>query len=48
MDRIQEISNLIIELNRFQRNEIADHQLIPVVCGFFDKIKADDLSQADK
>jgi len=47
MDRIKETTDILIAVNKFQKQELADHKLITLVCGFFDKIKDDQLNQAD-
>ena len=48
MDRISEASNLTKEINLFQKTKENKSQLISHICRYFDKIKNEDLSNADK
>lgn len=47
MDRIEEATNLIKALNTYRNNELEDYEFIKIVCSYFDKIKQEDLSEAD-
>jgi len=47
MDRIQETSFVIKELNRLFENEIEDYELISIVCSYFDIIKNEKLTPSD-
>ena len=47
MHRIQETSNVIIEINKYRKNEIKDYEIIKTVCGFYDRIKKDGITQSD-
>src|SRR5476651_114997 len=47
MDRIKETSNLIIDINKYRKEQLQDYQLIKSVCTFFDRINDETLSQAD-
>ena len=48
MDKIETISQLIIKYNQYEDGEIPHHLIIKEVCAFFDRVKASDLSCADK
>ena len=47
MDRIQETSFVIKELNRLFENEIEKHEFITIVCSYFDTIKNEKLTPSD-
>lgn len=47
MDRIEEASSLIIELNLFFSKEITDYDFVKKVCDYFDKVKGLDLTSSD-
>ena len=47
MDRIKETANVVIELNRYRKNEIEDYELIRVVCDYFDEVKDEQIGHAD-
>jgi hypothetical protein len=47
MDRIKEASNVIIGINKYRENEIADYDLIKIVCKYFDDIKEEERSESD-
>ncbi len=47
MDRIEEATNLIKALNAYRNDKLQSHELIKVVCDYFDKIKQEDLFEAD-
>ena len=47
MDRIKEAANVIKDINRFKSKKIKDYTLIKSVCGYFDKIKNEDLNEVD-
>jgi methylmalonyl-CoA mutase N-terminal domain/subunit len=47
MDRIKEASNVIIGINKYRENEIADYDLIKIVCKYFDDIKEEEISESD-
>lgn len=48
MDKIEAAANVIIAINRYRDHEIKDHELIPVICSYYDQIKTDALSDSDK
>ena len=48
MDKIEAAANIIIAINRYRDHEIKDHELIPVICSYYDQIKTDALSDSDK
>jgi replicative superfamily II helicase len=47
MDRIKETTNVVIEINKYRNKQINDYDLIKTVCSYFDKIKTENISQAD-
>lgn len=47
MDRIGAASHIITKLNAYRNGELEDYQLIEEVCGYFDKIKDQQLLDAD-
>jgi len=47
MDRIQETSFVITQLNSFFDKKIKDYELIDIICSFFDTIKEDELTPSD-
>ncbi len=47
MDRIKETTNVLIDINKYKSKQIADDEAIKSVCSYFDKIKDEQLNQAD-
>ena len=47
MDKVQEASFVIKQLNKYYQKELADHELIKDVCGYFDKMKDSSLKPSD-
>ena len=47
MDRIKETTDVLIDINKYKNNLIEDYTLIKSVCGYFDKIKNEDLNSSD-
>lgn len=47
MDRVQEASNVIVKINKYRRDSTKDYELIETVCGYFDKIKDNGITQSD-
>jgi hypothetical protein len=47
MDRLEEATNVVIEVNRYRNHEIQDYELIKSICAYFDLIKGEDLSDGD-
>jgi len=47
MDRIKEATIVIIELNKYRDQQINDYDLIKTVCNYFDKIKEEEITDAD-
>ena len=47
MDKTKETSDVIVSLNKYNNNEIKDYEFITKVCNYFDKMKDENLSQAD-
>lgn len=47
MDRIEETTNVLKQINRFKLNKISDDILIKSVCDYFNEIKKDYLNQSD-
>ncbi|TDQ24013.1 helicase-related protein [Tenacibaculum caenipelagi] len=47
MDRIEETSNVLRQINNYKNGRIEDFILIKHVCNYFDKIKDQDLKQTD-
>jgi hypothetical protein len=47
MDRIEEAANVIIDINKYRKNLLADYELIKSVCGYFDLIKDQQLNHSD-
>jgi len=47
MDRIEEASIVIKDINRYRNNQIKDYDLIKTVCHYFDGIKDESISDAD-
>ena len=48
MDKIKTTSELIIKMNQFEDGELPEHTMIYEVCSYYDKIKNEKLSSADK
>lgn len=48
MDKIEEATSVVISLNNYRNGKIQDFELIKAVCGYFDKIKNEEISEADK
>jgi len=47
MDRIEETTNVLRQINKFNSKEISDDVLIKSVCDYFNEIKNDSLNQSD-
>ncbi|MEN5195772.1 helicase-related protein [Sphingobacterium faecium] len=47
MDKIKEAASVIIDINKYRNEQIKDYDLIKTVCGYFDKIKEEEITQAD-
>lgn len=47
MDRIKETTDVIIDLNKYQRGALTDFKLIKSVCAYFDRVKNEILNPAD-
>lgn len=47
MDKTKEICDAIISLNKYKNGKITDYEFIIKVCNCFDKLKGEELSQAD-
>lgn len=47
MDKIKEAASVIVDINRYRNQQIKDYDLIKTVCGFFDKIKEEEITQPD-
>lgn len=47
MDRIEETTNVLRQINKFNAKEISDYVLIKSVCDYFNEIKSDELNQSD-
>lgn len=47
MDRIEETTNVLKQINKFNSKEITDDILIKSVCDYFNEIKNDSLNQSD-
>lgn len=47
MDRIEETTNVLRQINKFNSKEISDDVLIKSVCDYFNEIKNDKLNQSD-
>jgi hypothetical protein len=47
MDRIKETADLIIKVNKFRQNELADYELVTAVCTYFDHFKDEKINQPD-
>lgn len=47
MDRIKETTDIIIDINKYHKQQIQDYELIKSVCSFFDSIKDEKINQAD-
>jgi replicative superfamily II helicase len=47
MDRIEETTNVLRQINKFNLKEISDDILIKAVCDYFNEIKNDSLNQSD-
>lgn len=47
MDRIEETTNVLRQINKFNSKEISDDILIKSVCDYFNEIKNDTLNQSD-
>lgn len=48
MDRIKETADIIIKINKYRKGTIPQHEIIKEVCNYFDSIKNDELTSADK
>lgn len=47
MDRIKETANVVIDINKYQKGQIQDYDLIKSICSYFDFLKNQDISQSD-
>ena len=47
MDRVEETTNVLRQINKFNSKEISDDILIKSVCDYFNEIKSDTLNQSD-
>lgn len=47
MDKLQEATNFIRDLNQYQKGQVEDFEFIQSVCRYFDKIKNEELNSAD-
>lgn len=47
MDRVEETTNVLRQINKFNAKEISDDVLIKSVCDYFNEIKNDELNQSD-
>lgn len=47
MDRVKETADVLIDINKYKNNLIEDYTLIKSVCGYFDKIKNEELNSSD-
>lgn len=48
MDRLKETSDLIVKVNKYKKGEIQAEEIIKEVCSYYDLIKKEELSNADK
>lgn len=47
MDKIKEASSVIVDINRYRNQQIEDYDLLKTVCGYFDKIKEEKVTEPD-
>jgi len=47
MDRIEETTNVLKQINKFKSNQITNDVIVKSVCDYFDIIKSDNLNQSD-
>lgn len=47
MDRIEETTNVLKQINKFKSNQITNDIIVKSVCDYFDIIKSDNLNQSD-
>ncbi len=47
MDKTEEAASVIIDINRYRNEQIKDYDLIKTVCGFFDRIKDEEITEPD-
>lgn len=48
MDRLKEAADLIVKVNKYKKGELKDYEIIKNVCDFFDLVKNENLTSADK
>lgn len=48
MDKIKEAASVIVDINKYRNKQIKDYDLIKSVCGFFDKIKDEEVTEPDR
>ncbi|MGE7774240.1 DEAD/DEAH box helicase [Chitinophaga sp. NPDC101104] len=48
MDKFKEATTVVASLGKWRRQQIEDHQMIKIVCGFFDAVKDQNLNEADR
>lgn len=48
MDKFESTTNLIIKFNQYEDGELSANEIIKEVCNYFDSIKNDELTSADK
>ena len=48
MDRIESAADIIVKINQYNNGELHDYELIREVCAYFDTIKNEPLTDADK
>lgn len=48
MDRLKEAADLIVKVNKYKKGELKDYEIIKIVCDFFDLVKNENLTSADK
>ncbi len=48
MDKIKEAASVIVDINKYRNQQIKDYDLIKSVCGFFDKIKDEEVTEPDR
>ena len=48
MDKIKEATSVVVSLNNYRNQKIQDFELIKDVCSYFDKIKSEEITEADK
>lgn len=48
MDRYEAAADIIVKLNSYQDGDIFDNELITDICSYFDKVKKEELTAAEK